>query len=873
VQTVGVASSRHATMVHSHPPTSCRRRLRWARLAALVGACFFALPVLPRTAERRPYTIDEMFQVETLGPATAMAPDGSALAVDVQRSIASTIGRRLPLRWGPRFRSDIWILPTSGAPARNVTHGEADGVGYWLPAWSPDGQRLAMLSSNGADESPDSEQDRERVWIWDRVTDKLRKLAVEGVHEFDPSSPPLWVDNRRLLLVRCVGRKTDWALQAAAHQTAMTAEHPAVRVLDTSSGGYGSDPVEPPCDLVLADTQADSVREVASVSAIRSLSLAPMGGTMSEGRARIAVIRRLASAPPMTHFDPSAPIAVDLASYGIDLIDVAPSGTPSITKFPVSIVPESFVWSLDGSRFAVLAHSDDDPAALRVFRTSTDGILSAVTMPARVKARRIFWAANQELLVSGDRDRASTSADVHRTDLWLLPEAGAPVNLTEQATAVPDDWRVLARGHVLVGASAGDLWRLDVDAKTLTNLTAHFEPRVGGLVWPRSRSVTGRHDDAPGTLVVGSTKRNPAGDAVQAAGLFSCDVQTGAVTPLAKPSADAELVDYDRATGNAIFKTPQAEGTFADSIVRGQRDGRLVPMLTLNRFLAQIAGAGMRAFTYRSPDGEPLRAWLLLPADYRVGTRYPLVAYVYPGQQYDKATLPKTAALNYVWSGQPQLLASHGYVVLMPSMPMRDTGGRGDPYLDLLTGLMPAVQATVDMGVADPERLAVMGHSGGGYTVYGIITQTTRFKAAIALSGPSELISFYGTFTPELRYGSLPHLNAGVRYMLEVGFAKQGAPPWRDWMRYARNSPLFYVERVTTPLLIVHGDEDFVPPAQAEEMFVALQGQGKRARFVRYLAEGHTFLAPANIRHQWQEIYRWLDEFIGPGVATAHLSQ
>jgi dipeptidyl aminopeptidase/acylaminoacyl peptidase len=89
-----------------------------------------------------------------------------------------------------------------------------------------------------------------------------------------------------------------------------------------------------------------------------------------------------------------------------------------------------------------------------------------------------------------------------------------------------------------------------------------------------------------------------------------------------------------------------------------------------------------------------------------------------------------------------------------------------------------------------------------------------------------------------------------------------GNPPWKDWGRYLRNSPIFYVDRVQTPLLIVHGDmETAVPIEQAEEFFRALYRQGKRARFVRYWGEGHVLASPANIRDFWHQTYAWLDEF------------
>jgi dipeptidyl aminopeptidase/acylaminoacyl peptidase len=105
--------------------------------------------------------------------------------------------------------------------------------------------------------------------------------------------------------------------------------------------------------------------------------------------------------------------------------------------------------------------------------------------------------------------------------------------------------------------------------------------------------------------------------------------------------------------------------------------------------------------------------------------------------------------------------------------------------------------------------------------------------------------------------------------LLEAGQARMGNPPWKDLARYVRNSPLYYVERVETPLMIVQGDMDYVALQQGEQFFTALHRQNKRAAFVRYWGEGHVLEAPANVRDMWQRVYAWFDEFLGAGPTTA----
>ena len=179
--------------------------------------------------------------------------------------------------------------------------------------------------------------------------------------------------------------------------------------------------------------------------------------------------------------------------------------------------------------------------------------------------------------------------------------------------------------------------------------------------------------------------------------------------------------------------------------------------------------------------------------------------------------------------------------------------------LRLTNGVMPAVQAAIDQGVADPDKLYLMGQSFGGFSTYGLVTQTHRFKAAVALAGLSDLISLYGQFDARLRYGRDPQDDIFMEWLFESAQTRMGGPPWQDLGRYLRNSPLLTVDRVQTPLLIIQGDLDYVAMQQGEEFFRALYRQGKRARFVRYWGEDHVLTSPANIRDMWTQIFDWLD--------------
>ena len=201
-----------------------------------------------------------------------------------------------------------------------------------------------------------------------------------------------------------------------------------------------------------------------------------------------------------------------------------------------------------------------------------------------------------------------------------------------------------------------------------------------------------------------------------------------------------------------------------------------------------------------------------------------------------------------------QLLATRGYAVPSPDIPSR----RETVPSDLLKMVMPGVERVVDMGIADSDRVGVMGHSFGGYSVVSLIVQTNRFKAAVASAGSGDLVSRYGDMRPD---GSVP--DAGL---IEDGQQKLGGPPWAQPLRYVEQSPVFYLDRVETPLLMVTGAEDEVtPPKNIAEVFVGLRRLDKEAVFILYEGEKHAARqwGFANAVDYCTRIIDWFDTHIG----------
>jgi dipeptidyl aminopeptidase/acylaminoacyl peptidase len=248
----------------------------------------------------------------------------------------------------------------------------------------------------------------------------------------------------------------------------------------------------------------------------------------------------------------------------------------------------------------------------------------------------------------------------------------------------------------------------------------------------------------------------------------------------------------------------------------------------INRHLDDCAFGKSRVVHWRGIDGETLRGALLLPADYREDRRYPLVVMVYGGGTLSDDV--NRFGLSGMGVDNRQLLATRSIAVLAVDAPVRP----GTPARDLLKAVMPGVDQVVNMGIADPDRLGVMGHSFGGYSTLALITQTSRFRAAVARAGPADWVSGYGQMDKD---GS-----SLVAFYCEddKGRPGLGGPPWRYPQRYIENSPIFHLDRVRTPLLLIHGGVDTsVPPSQSEEVFVGLSRLGREVTYVRYEGESH----------------------------------
>jgi len=274
-----------------------------------------------------------------------------------------------------------------------------------------------------------------------------------------------------------------------------------------------------------------------------------------------------------------------------------------------------------------------------------------------------------------------------------------------------------------------------------------------------------------------------------------------------------------------LLLTRERYDEFPDLWVADLEVSNLVRVSEANPQIADFAWGSARLVKWRSDDGVPLEGVLITPDGLEPGERCPVLVYFYRLSAH-RLHLFNEPVVNH----RPNfpLYASNGYAVFLPDI--RFEVGR--PGLSAVKCLVPGVQKLVELGVADPEAIGLHGHSWGGYQTAFVVTQTDIFAAAVAGAPVSNMTSAYGG----IRYKT----GRARQFQYEKSQSRLGVSLWQGRDRYIENSPLFYADRVRTPLLIQHGDADgAVPWTQSIELYLAMRRLGKECYLLQYRDEPH----------------------------------
>jgi alpha-beta hydrolase superfamily lysophospholipase len=212
-----------------------------------------------------------------------------------------------------------------------------------------------------------------------------------------------------------------------------------------------------------------------------------------------------------------------------------------------------------------------------------------------------------------------------------------------------------------------------------------------------------------------------------------------------------------------------------------------------------------------------------------------------------------------------QLLAARGYAVLSAAVPDESRTTREAMFDDFTRATDMAVDAALAAEPGLPaDRLALLGHSFGGYTALAIATRTDRYRSVVAWAAPTDPANAWAELRPHAWIWPEQAMSLDTAPgSIEGGQARLGGPPWRDVEGYAAASPFMTADRITAAVLLITADRDYVPMSHAQRMLTALHRQGKWGRLVTYWGETHSNASPANVRDVYQEIFDWLDRTLG----------
>jgi dipeptidyl aminopeptidase/acylaminoacyl peptidase len=262
----------------------------------------------------------------------------------------------------------------------------------------------------------------------------------------------------------------------------------------------------------------------------------------------------------------------------------------------------------------------------------------------------------------------------------------------------------------------------------------------------------------------------------------------------------------------------------------------------------QLRQIEKRLVRYEREDGVPLSFQLHLPPGYEEGTRLPTVLYAYPLEYSDPSTAGQvrgsTQRFSRIGGSSHLFFLLQGYAVLdRTAMPMiGDPETTYDTFVpQLVADAEAAVAKAVEIGVADPDRIGIIGHSHGGLMVANLLAHTDLFRAGIARSGSHN------------------------KTMQPFGFQSERRSLFEARDVYIQLSPTFFADQVNEPVLVIHGNEDSNPGTltiQSEVFFEAVRGSGGTARLVLLPFEDHGYRARESVEHVLWEQIRWFDEYV-----------
>lgn len=781
------------------------------RIACILSLLFC---VVSSTAQAQSFGVTEALRVLEFADRSpiSLSPDGTWTAYTVaDNSKRKTYGDKRYQYYTPTgafleaLGCDIWISNTRTHETRNLTEGKGAS---WDPVWSPDGRYLAFYSDRSG---------VAHLWLWEKSSNQMRQVSSGIVRPFFNFQVVRWTPDSTHVVVRTL--------------------HAGATVESEADRQYG--PEQKPDAAPVKDPNATTVAV---------LSYDPAHA-------------ETATAGKPKEEDIETPDWMQRYETDLTLIDIRNGAADHLVT---GDRPLGYWISPDGKMLAwthmkeVVANTQQVHFDLRLLNLQDRATRTLVTGLDQEYGISVSWSPDSKSLAY------TTAGQLAKGDAYLVSvQGGDPILLTPgEHPSFSDDhraplWDGKGENIYLISTESytrrglSGIWRTavshpavqhvaEIPNRTVTEIIA---PAIGGRFWS---------PDEGSSMIVAARDEETKKQSFYRVNLTS--------------GATSQLYEADQYFGGFfIFKVDASEESKSFSFVAQDAQhpedvwvdqGDLhspVRISSVNKGQEQTAFGASRILDYYSIDGEHLHGALLLPANYMAGSRYPLIVDPYGG------SFRSNSVFRFGLSGAGvenlQILATRGYAVLLPDTPIHTNS----PMSEIMKTVIPAVDRAIELGIADPARLGIMGHSYGGYSTLSVIVQSTRFKAAVDSAGPGDLISDYGIM--DAKGGTF-----GVGWA-ETGQGKMGGTPWQFRDRYIENSPIFYLDRVQTPVLIIQGGLDStVPHQQAEEVFVGLRRLGKEVTYANYAGEDHWegTWGLANATDYWSRVMAWFDQHLKP---------
>lgn len=537
-----------------------------------------------------------------------------------------------------------------------------------------------------------------------------------------------------------------------------------------------------------------------------------------------------------------------------------------------------YEWSPDGKRIAFIAseppppeeeqrkkdksyviHVDKDQRRPRIWLQEVPAGAPRAISPPNKTVLDVHWAPDGKGLVYGASDETGFNAPYNSAIYAISTDGGEPRMIvqrpgTNRMPQYSPDGRSIA--FISSGGRAGMINGMDLYVAAADG--SGGAPR--GLTVPREVWVSefAWAPDGLSIFYIPNEQTNDSGEHMFEQAIYRISVDDGR-TQLVTPGRVANFSMSLSADGKRIAYRSVESRTMGDVTVLALSDDKVTKLTEINPELRNWKMGDLEPVHWKSFDGKEIWGLLLTPPGYKHEQRIPMVVYCHGGPigGFTYGIFPQFAHIPGQVDPYPdEAMASAGMAILFP-MPRGGSGygvagfraivnswGEGD-YKDIMAG----VDAMIAQGVADPDRLGVMGASYGGYMTDWIVTQTGRFKAASTGASVSDLINEY--------------------YFSDAGdfIVEYFAFPWENNASLIEHSAISHVRNVTTPLLIQHGENDYrVPLSQAQEFYKALKTLHKTVEFDIYPRGGHVNFEPPLEREYMLRNLDWFERWLKPDL-------